>query len=105
MGEYSLLRVRYILVLMLLVCATALLSWSQAVNATLLGTVTDASGAVVPNAKITITETQTGVNHVLRRNESGNYILPDAPPGIYAVTVEASGFKLIYVWGPRGSQG
>jgi hypothetical protein len=67
--------------------------WSQAVNATLLGTVTDVSGAVVPNAKVTITETQTGVVHTEQTNESGNWTVPDLPPGVYAVSIQATGFK------------
>ena len=57
----------------------------QAVNATLLGTVTDASGAAVANAKVTITETNTGISHTSQTNESGNYVFPDLPPGTYTV--------------------
>src|SRR5450432_4469013 len=83
-----------------LVCALSLLAhwgapsgYSQAVHATLLGTVTDVGGGVVPNAKVTITETNTGVSHTGTANESGNYTFPDVPPGRYTVTVEQSGFK------------
>src|SRR6266436_5551526 len=65
----------------------------QAVNATLLGMVTDSSGASVANAKVTITETNTGISHTSQTNESGNYIFPDLPPGTYTVTAEQSGFK------------
>ena len=65
----------------------------QAVNATLLGTVTDATGASVPSAKVTITEVNTGISHTGQTNESGNYTFPDMPPGLYSVTIEASGFK------------
>jgi len=65
----------------------------QAVNATLLGTVTDSSGAAVANAKVLLVETNTGINHDTRTNDSGNYVLPDLPPGVYKVTVEQSGFK------------
>src|SRR5258708_35533825 len=65
----------------------------QAVNATLLGTVTDVTGAVVANAGVTITEVNTGVRHSGQANESGNYTFPDLPPGRYEVTVEQSGFK------------
>src|SRR6266436_5833930 len=65
----------------------------QAVNATLLGTVTDSSGAPVGNAKITITETNTGISRTSQTNESGNYVVPDLPPGTYTVTAELSGFK------------
>jgi outer membrane receptor protein involved in Fe transport len=65
----------------------------QAVNATLLGTVTDSSGAAVANVKVTITETNTGISRASQTNESGNYVLPDLPPGTYTVTAELSGFK------------
>jgi hypothetical protein len=65
----------------------------QAVNATLLGTVTDSSGAAVSNVKMTITETNTGISRTSQTNESGNYVLPDLPPGTYTVTAELSGFK------------
>ena len=80
-------------ILSLLMAATAVAGWSQAVNATLLGTVTDATGAVVPNAKLTITETQTGVVHPAKTNESGNWNVPNLPPGVYSVATEATGFK------------
>src|ERR1035438_5312322 len=86
-------RSQRFLAVALAVLASAGLAYSQAVNATLLGTVTDASGAVVPNAKVTITETQTAVAHAMQTNESGNWIVPNLPPGIYAASVEATGFK------------
>ena len=86
-------RVQRFLAVVLVVLVSAGLAYSQAVNATLLGTVTDASGAVVPNAKITITETQTSVVRATQTNESGNWIGPNLPPGVYAVSVEAAGFK------------
>jgi hypothetical protein len=65
----------------------------QAVNATLLGTVTDTSGAAVSGAKVVITEMKTGVSRTATTNESGNYEFPDVPPGQYAVAVEREGFK------------
>jgi hypothetical protein len=65
----------------------------QAVNATLLGTVTDSSGASVADAKVTITETNTGISHTSQTNESGNYVFPDLPPGRYRVIAESTGFK------------
>ena len=67
--------------------------FGQAVNGTLLGTVTDASGATVANAKVTATETTTGAIHVSATNDSGNYTFPDLQPGIYTVAGEARGFK------------
>ena len=81
-----------------LLLGTILLGFSapivgQAVNATLLGTVTDSSGAAVSGAKMTISETNTGISRTTQTNESGNYVLPDLPPGTYKVTAEQSGFK------------
>ncbi len=67
--------------------------WGQAVNATLLGTVTDSTGAVVPDAKVTVTEMKTDVGRTVTTNQSGNYELPDLPPGQYKVMVEQTGFK------------
>ena len=84
---------RTICALFALLLLTVGFGYSQAVNATLLGTVTDSSGAVVPNAKVTVTEVNTGVNRSGQSNESGNYTFPDMPPGQYSVTVELSGFK------------
>ena len=86
-------RLRVCIFLLIVTTVAAVAAWSQVVSATLLGTVTDASGAVVPNAKVTITETETAVSHVTQTNESGNYLVPNLPPGVYSVTVEASGFK------------
>jgi Carboxypeptidase regulatory-like domain len=65
----------------------------QAVNGTLLGTITDSSGATVAGAKVTATEVATGLIHESVTNESGNFTFPDMPPGIYSVTTEAKGFK------------
>jgi hypothetical protein len=65
----------------------------QAVNATLLGTVTDSSGAFVTGVSVTITETHTGINRTSQTNDSGNYVFPNLTPGTYTVTAEQSGFK------------
>ncbi len=66
---------------------------AQAVNATVLGTVNDTSGAVVPNANVSITEAGTGFTRTTTTNSSGNYVFPNLPPGVYGVEVQAPGFK------------
>ena len=73
------------------ICAGS--AFGQAVNGTLLGNITDASGGAVSGAKVTITEANTGAVHNAQTNESGNYTFPDLPPGRYSVTAEAAGFK------------
>src|SRR5580698_9723690 len=69
---------------------------AQEVTGTILGRIADSSGAVVPGAKITITNTDRGaVQRIVTTNKSGDYSAPQLPIGKYMVTVEASGFKKI----------
>ncbi len=60
---------------------------------TITGTVTDASGAAIPNAKITIVEDATGLSYNTVTGDSGSYNRPALKPGTYTVTVEAAGFQ------------
>ena len=57
------------------------------------GTVTDTSGAVVPNANVTVTNQATTVSQKTVTSSAGTYSFRGLPPGRYDVTVEASGFK------------
>ena len=68
-------------------------SWGQAVYGSIIGTVTDASGAAVPNAKITITDLGRDVSQLTNTNESGNYTQRFLIAGRYRVRIEAGGFK------------
>ena len=68
-------------------------AFCQAVNGTIVGTVTDASGAVVAGAKITLTEENTQIVHTGVTNASGDFSFPDLPPGTYDVSAEMAGFK------------
>src|SRR6266404_5083770 len=79
----------------LLLCLLILGVTSQAFgqNATIVGTVTDSSGAAVANATITITHAETGKVFHLTSNADGQYVAPDLPIGHYSIKVEASGFK------------
>ncbi len=65
---------------------------AQADMSSLSGTVTDTSGAVIPNAQVIAHDTATGQNHSITTNSSGSYTIPNLPPGIYNVHVEAQGF-------------
>jgi hypothetical protein len=55
--------------------------------------VTDQSGAVVPNARVTITNTGTAITHTTDTTGAGDYAVPDLVPGPYRVEVEATGFS------------
>jgi hypothetical protein len=79
--------------LLLLALAYTQALWGQAVSATLVGTVTDNTGAIVPKATVTILENATSITHVAVTNESGNYTFPDLTPGSYNVTISSKGFK------------
>lgn len=85
-------------VLILLLCVAAFIvghtpAHAQAVTATLVGTVTDQTGAVVPNASVSILNQETGSVTKSATNGSGNYIFSLLPPGTYTVTTSASGFQ------------
>lgn len=76
------------LVLVALFLAASAPAFSQAVNGTLVGTITDVTSAPVPDASVVITETNTGISQSTESNDSGNYSFNDLTPGIYTVTVE-----------------
>ncbi len=80
-------------VFVLLTICAAQVGMAQAVNGTLLGTVTDSTGAIVPGANVTATMTTTGATRVTTTNESGNYTFPDSQPGLYTIAINAKGFK------------
>jgi hypothetical protein len=61
-------------------------------TASLSGNVTDPSGAVLPQAKVTIHNVATGVNRVVTADAAGNYSAPSLQPGQYMVTIQAAGF-------------
>jgi len=63
-------------------------------RAVITGVVTDASGAAVPDAQVTITDEATGVKTVVGSNSAGNYSTPPLTLGTYRVEVEKQGFKI-----------
>jgi len=67
--------------------------YAQGAGATLTGTVTDRSGAVIPKAEISVKNAATGVTRNSETNSAGFYTAPGLPPGNYAVSVIAAGFS------------
>jgi len=63
-------------------------------TATIVGTITDPSGAVVPNVTITVTHVETNRAITLTSNEAGQFVVPDIPIGHYNVKASATGFKV-----------
>jgi hypothetical protein len=74
----------------LLLAATA---FGQSERGTISGAIQDASGAMVPGAKVTITNIATNVGTAIQTNETGGYVAPNLPPGDYSVRVEKEGFR------------
>jgi hypothetical protein len=66
---------------------------AQEFKGTLLGRITDPSGAVIPNANITVRNEETGVPEHTISNAGGNYTFPFLLPGRYTVRTEAKGFR------------
>src|ERR1700761_9194882 len=66
---------------------------AQAIFGSINGTVTDPSGAVVPNASITVTDTDKGTTKVVTTSESGGFLVHDLIPDHYQLKVEAPGFS------------
>ncbi len=66
---------------------------AQDPRGTILGRVTDGTGAVVPNAEVRATNESTGVAAAARTNEAGNFVMPYLLTGNYTLTCEFTGFK------------
>jgi hypothetical protein len=68
-------------------------AFGQGTNATLTGTISDSTGALIPGVSVTATNTATGVVNTVITNESGSYNFPSLLPGTYKVSAELSGFQ------------
>lgn len=71
---------------------------AQATNTgTVVGTVTDPTGAVIPQAQITLTDTATNTKRTTQSNATGQYVFSNVPPGKYELSIERSGFDVAKV--------
>jgi len=86
-------HLRSMLALCALFLALSAAVYAQAVSASLVGSITDVSGAAVPDSKVTITEVNTSVSRSGQTNDSGNYNFSNLRPGTYTVVAERQGFK------------
>ena len=86
------IRPFFSLILGLAVAVSA--SWAQGVSgsASVAGTVTDETGAVIPGATVVLINVERGSEQEASTNEAGNYAYPDITPGTYTVRVSSEGF-------------
>src|SRR5690242_21066716 len=78
--------------LALLVFSLALPAAAQFDTGTISGSITDSSGAVIPNATVTVTNVQTSFKKILQTDAGGNYTASALPFGDYVVTASAGNF-------------
>lgn len=86
-------RIGQLFCLLMFVCFLSLTSLAQTTSTTILGTVTDSTGAVVAGAKVTVSNNGTGVSRSVTTSSTGDYSFPLLDVGTYTVTVDAQGFK------------
>jgi hypothetical protein len=67
---------------------------AQTATGQILGTVKDATGAIVPKAKVVVTNQQTGLTRQVTTGDDGTFVVPLLPAGAYVLTAEQTGFKL-----------
>src|SRR5689334_17330232 len=65
----------------------------SATSGTILGTVADPSGALVPRADVQLVNTETNITSKQSTNDAGQYVFPNVTPGIYRITVAKTGFR------------
>src|SRR5260370_24562833 len=77
----------------LLLSVLAVSALAQSERGTIAGTVTDSSGAVIPGAKVTVTNEATNITLNFTTNEAGNFVAPSVSVGSYSVRVDQEGFR------------
>jgi hypothetical protein len=86
-------NIRSILCFTVLSLVTSSLFGQAGATGSILGTVTDATGAVIPGAKVTVTNTATGVPFRTVTSSAGDYLAPALQVGSYTVSAESKGFQ------------
>src|SRR5208337_4385719 len=84
---------RHLLLSLFLAAVSASILTAQTFRGTLLGTVADATGAVIPGASISVKNMDTGIERTTQSNSDGAFRVPELPVGRYSVTVTMSGFN------------
>ena len=86
---------RKLVLLSIFICMSAACVWAQESTGRVNGTITDAQGATVANAQVSVTDPNTGFSRKTISGGTGNFSLPELPPGTYNMRVQATGFSTI----------
>jgi len=105
--EMNIRSVKLALALLLVVCVGCVLpAWGQAVDTgTVVGTVTDSTGAVVVGATVTMTDIGTKTSRSVVTNDAGRYVVPSVEPGKYDITFAKQGFSTTKATGEQVTVG
>src|SRR2546427_9154377 len=86
-------RTQSVFAVVFVLFAISNVGFSQTPTATLTGIAHDATGAILPGVKITVTSTERNTVQSTLTNDVGSYVMPALNPGYYAVAAELEGFK------------
>ena len=85
---------------LMLICLSVSLAFAQATNTgTITGTVSDQSGAVVPEATVILTDTSTNAERTTVSSHTGQYVFVNVSPGSYNITASKAGFQVAKLTG------
>jgi hypothetical protein len=84
---------KWLILTLLLMCLLMPCAWSQATSGKVSGTVRDQSGAVIPNAEVTLTNTLTSVSVTNKSSNEGVYMFPTVAVGAYRLEVVSPGME------------
>ena len=94
--SFTTMASRFIASLVLaLVVGTTTVAVGQVTSGSINGTVRDATGGVIPGATVTVANPSTGVTRTVTTNDTGDFVVPNIPPGDYTIRVEVQGFKAL----------
>jgi hypothetical protein len=93
LGSFIQGKIQLVFLAVLFLCCSLVVRAQNAGNASVQGTITDTTGAVIPNATVTITDNATRIEHTATSESSGLYTFPNIPIGTYTLTVSESGFQ------------
>lgn len=89
------LRTTMIFLVATAMCVLPAALFGQAVNGSIVGTITDSTGAVVPESQVTITDVSKNISRSATTDSSGYYSFPDVSPGVYKLSAGKEGFATV----------